>query len=142
MVQTEMLAPAAALVSWSLIALVWMTITRFAALGKLGSKMKDSKPGGRGQDLEAFLPPTTSWKAHNYTHLMEQPTIFYPVVLILALAGASQFDIVIAWTYVGLRVIHTFWQNLVNRIPERVVLFGLFTICLAILAVRALMVTL
>ncbi|MES2700248.1 MAG: MAPEG family protein, partial [Pseudomonadota bacterium] len=84
-VNVAMLAPAAALVAWSLVVLVWMTVTRFAGMGKIGVDLKQAKPGGRGQDLEAVLPPQTVWKAHNYTHLMEQPTIFYPTVLILAL---------------------------------------------------------
>lgn len=141
-VNVAMLAPAAALVAWTLVVLVWMTVTRFAGLGKLGSKMKDSPPGGRGQDLERILEPRTVWKAHNYTHLMEQPTIFYPLVLILALVGASETDVAVAWAYVAVRVVHSLWQGLVNRIPFRVGLFGLMTLCLVWLAYSALQATL
>ena len=137
-----MLAPAAALVAWSLVVLIWMTVTRFAGLGKLGSKLQDSPPGGRGQDLEKVLPPVTVWKAHNFTHLMEQPTIFYPTVIILALVGASETDVMVAWAYVAIRVVHSLWQGLVNRIPVRVGLFVLMTLCLAWLAISALKVTL
>jgi hypothetical protein len=137
-----MLAPAAALVAWSLVVLVWMTVTRFAGMGKIGADLKQAKPGGRGQDLEAVLPPQTVWKAHNYTHLMEQPTIFYPTVLILALLGPDEADVTVAWAYVGLRVVHTLWQALVNRIPVRVALFALSTLCLMWLAVSALRLTL
>lgn len=141
-VNIAMLAPAAALVAWSLVVLVWMTVTRFAGMGKIGVDLKQAKPGGRGQDLEAVLPPQTVWKAHNYTHLMEQPTIFYPTVLILALVGASSTDVAVAWAYVALRVVHTLWQTLVNRIPVRVVLFALSTVCLVFLAISALRATL
>lgn len=141
-VNLAMLAPAAALVAWSLVVLVWMTVTRFAGMGKIGVDLKQAKPGGRGQDLEAVLPPQTVWKAHNYTHLMEQPTIFYPTVLILALVGASATDVAVAWAYVALRVVHTLWQTLVNRIPVRVVLFALSTLCLVFLAISALRATL
>lgn len=141
-VNVAMLAPAAALVAWSLVVLVWMTVTRFAGMDKIGVDLKQAKPGGRGQDLEAVLPPQTVWKAHNYTHLMEQPTIFYPTVLILALVGASATDVVVAWAYVALRVVHTLWQTLVNRIPVRVVLFALSTLCLVFLAISALRATL
>ena len=141
-VNVAMLAPAAALVAWSLVVLVWMTVTRFAGMGKIGVDLKQAKPGGRGQDLEAVLPPQTVWKAHNYTHLMEQPTIFYPTVLILALVGASATDVAVAWAYVALRVVHTLWQTLVNRIPVRVVLFALSTLCLVFLAISALRATL
>ena len=142
MVQMDMLVPAAALVVWSLVALGWMVVTRFAGMGSIGARLKQSPPGGRGQDLQGVLPDKTMWKSHNYTHLMEQPTVFYPVVVILALTGASQLDITLAWIYVALRVVHTFWQNLVNTIPMRVTIFTLSTVVLAILAVRALLATL
>jgi len=142
MVQVEMLAPGAALVCWSLVVLIWMTVTRFAGMGKTGVDLSKSRPGGRGQDLEKLLPPTTVWKAHNFTHLMEQPTIFYPTIIILALVGASGADVMVAWAYVALRVVHSLWQALVNRIPVRVTLFTLSSLCLIWLAVRALLATL
>jgi hypothetical protein len=88
------------------------------------------------------LPDAVNWKAHNYSHLMEQPTIFYPTVIILALTGAGMVDVVLAWAYVLLRIAHSLWQALVNRIPVRITLFQLSTICLVALAVRAVMATL
>ncbi len=32
---------------------------------------------------------------------MEQPTIFYPAVIILAMMGADGIDVLLAWIYVG-----------------------------------------
>ena len=142
MVQAEMLAPGAALVCWSLVVLVWMTVTRFAGMANTQVDLSKARPGGRGQDLEKLLPAKTVWKAHNFTHLMEQPTIFYPTILILALVGASSVDVIVAWAYVALRVVHSLWQATVNRIPVRVTLFGLSSLCLIWLAVRALLATL
>jgi hypothetical protein len=58
------LAPAAALVAWSLVMLLWMASTRLPALAKL--KMPPEKTrGGRGSDLDAVLPAEIQWKAHN-----------------------------------------------------------------------------
>ena len=94
----EVLAPAAALILWSLVVLFWMAAVRLPAIVRSGV-LKDAKPGGRGQDLEGVLPDRVNWKAHNYTHLMEQPTLFYAAVVILALAGASTADVVLAWVY-------------------------------------------
>lgn len=139
--QAQMLAPAAALVAWSLIMLLWMTVTRFAGLAQTDVNPKNSPPGGRGQDLERILPAKINWKSHNYTHLMEQPTIFYPTVVILALMGASATDVLFAWAYVALRIVHSLWQVTVNRIPVRIVLFALSSVCLIVLAARAVMVT-
>ena len=80
--QVQMFMPAAVLICWSMVVLIWMTVTRFAGMAKAGVDLSQAKPGGRGQDLEPLLPSQTVWKAHNFTHLMEQPTIFYPTVVI------------------------------------------------------------
>ena len=140
--QAQILAPAAVLIVWSIIMLLWMALTRFPALAKLGVNVKTVQAGVRGADSEAQLPPKVNWKSHNYTHLMEQPTIFYPTVVILAIMGAGALDVTLAWIYVAIRILHSLWQALVNTIPLRFTLFLLATLALAILAVRAVIATL
>ncbi len=140
--QANMLAPAAVLVLWSLVVLLWMTVTRFGAFSKAGIDMAKVPPGGRGNSLEGVLPDKVNWKAHNFTHLMEQPTIFYPTVIILAMTGAKPVDVAMAWAYVAIRVVHSLWQSMVNRLPVRILLFTASTLFLVALAVRAVMVTL
>lgn len=135
---TEMLAPAAALALWSMIMLLWMAATRLPALAKLKLPPEQSR-GGRGSDLDGVLPAEIQWKAHNYNHLMEQPTAFYVVVVILALTGGSQLDLYLAWAYVAIRVVHSLWQALVNTIPVRLTLFTMSSLLLTVLAVRALL---
>ncbi|MGQ7828825.1 MAPEG family protein [Altererythrobacter sp. Z27] len=140
--QAQMLAPAAVLVAWSIIMLLWTAGTRFPAMAKSGMDLKSAKPGGRGQDLEGVLPDKVQWKSHNYAHLMEQPTIFYPTVIILAMMGAGAIDVLLAWAYVALRIVHSLWQSTVNVVSIRFLLFILSTLALTALAVRALSVTL
>ena len=135
--QAQMLAPAAVLVLWSIIMLIWVGVSRFPALAKLGVNIKTAAPGGRGQNLDGVLPDPVQWKSHNYAHLMEQPTIFYPTVLILALMGANAGDVAFAWGYVALRIVHSLWQSTVNKLPVRFTLFILSTICLLLLAIHA-----
>ncbi len=142
MMQAQMLAPAAVLVVWSLIMLSWMAFTRFPAMSKLDRDVGKAKPGGRGQDLEGVIPDKVNWKAHNYAHLMEQPTIFYPAVVILAIMGAGAIDVVLAWIYVVLRIIHSVYQATVNVVKIRFLIFLLSTLALTVLAVRALLATL
>ena len=134
-----MLAPAAVLIAWSLIMLVWMAATRLPAMSRAG--IGTARPGGRGQDLEGVLDDRINWKAHNYAHLMEQPTLFYAAVLIIAILGNNEFDVVVAWIYVVLRIVHSLWQALVNKVPVRLVIFLLSTIALAWLAGRAIALT-
>jgi hypothetical protein len=136
----NILTPAAVLVVWTLVMFVWMVATRGPALSKLGTDKL--KLGARGADVEPLLDDRVNWKAHNYAHLHEQPTIFYAAVLILVLAGYGLADVLLAWAYVGLRVAHSIWQAAVNRQPVRVVLFLLSSLCLLALGVRALVATL
>ncbi|PWL26422.1 MAG: hypothetical protein DCO98_09520 [Altererythrobacter sp. XM-24bin4] len=140
--QAQMLAPGAVLIVWSIIMLMWTAGTRFPAMAKSGMDLKNAKPGGRGQDLEGAIPDKVNWKSHNYSHLMEQPTIFYPTIIILAMMGAGAIDVLLAWIYVGLRIVHSLWQALVNVVAIRFLLFILSTLALAALAVRAVSVTL
>ena len=141
--QAQMLAPAAVLVVWTLFVLLWIIPTRFGAIAKLDDKSAlAAKQGARGNDLEGVIPDKANWPAHNYTHLVEQPTLFYVTVVILALTGPGALDVTLAWAYVGLRIVHSLWQNLVNKVPVRFALFLLSTIALIVLALRAVMATL
>ncbi|GGJ50708.1 hypothetical protein CDQ92_14760 [Sphingopyxis bauzanensis] len=139
----NLLAPGAVLALWTLIMLGWAAVTRFQAFGKVGLDLKTAPPGGRGVDLEGVLPPLTNWKSHNYTHLLEQPTLFYAVLVFLHLSGGST-DLTrgLAWAYVVLRIIHSLYQATVNRVPVRFAIFALATFCLVVLAVLAVIATL
>ncbi len=140
--ENPILAPAAVLVAWSLVMLLWLAATRFPAIAKAGIDMKAGPRGGRGQNLENILPDSVNWKSHNYTHLMEQPTIFYAAVLIIAVAGAATPMMVnIAWAYTILRIIHSIYQATINVVLVRFAIFVLATVCLIILSIHALLAT-
>ncbi|MEH6756729.1 MAG: MAPEG family protein [Parasphingorhabdus sp.] len=131
------LAPAALLVIWSLIMLFWMAGTRLPAAKKLGIDIT-AKPGGRGPDIDPNLPDKVAWKSHNYTHLMEQPTLFYATVIILALAGSGTgLNLWLAWAYVLLRIAHSIWQSTINLVNVRFMLFLASTLCLLVMAINA-----
>jgi hypothetical protein len=84
------------------------------------------------------LPDQVNWKAHNYTHLHEQPTIFYAIVLVLvAMDQSHDINVWLAWGYVGLRVLHSIVQSTVNKVKYRFPLFALSTLCLLGLTVHA-----
>ena len=138
MEQIPILAPPAVLVLWSLVMLLWMSATRFPAFAKAGLNVAEAEPGSRYVDVETMMPAKVNWKSHNYTHLMEQPTIFYAAVLILALAGeGSGINLALAWAYVAIRVVHSIWQATVNIISVRITLFTVSTLCLWVLAINA-----
>ena len=137
----SILAPAAVLVMWSLIMLLWLAGTRLPAMSKAGIDLGKAV-GGRGADIDPNVPPSVAWKSHNYSHLMEQPTIFYATVMILAISGgATSLSVSLAWAYTAIRIIHSLWQATINRVIVRSALFFLSTGFLIVLAVQALMAT-
>ena len=116
-----MLAPVVALVIWSAIVWAWMYATRIPAIIKLRMVLDPMAP--RGEQM-AQLPPKVRWKADNYNHLMEQPTLFYAIAISLAVLGdQSMASVALAWSYVGLRVVHSLVQATWNNIQTRFALF-------------------
>ena len=105
--------------------------------------MNSNPPGTRrGVDLDPVLPEQVGWKSHNYTHLHEQPTLFYAVVAILAIHGGySVLDVRLAWAYVAFRVAHSLVHAAINYVPVRFVLFGGSALCLLAMTVSAIRLT-
>jgi hypothetical protein len=130
------LAPAAVLVLWTTLMLLWLAYNRFSSVAKLKGKLPPTPRGVRGADIDPHLSDWAKWASHNHTHLHEQPTIFYAVVLILAVSGgATSLTIGLAWAYTGLRIAHSLWQALVNNVNVRFPLFLAASLCLIILAI-------
>ncbi|MDT8758199.1 MAPEG family protein [Sphingomonas psychrotolerans] len=134
---SQILAPVVALVAWSLVMLVWMLMTRLPAMRAAGVDLT-KLTGTKASDADRVLPPEVQWKAHNYIHLMEQPTLFYAICLTLALLGAGDgVNAWIAWAYVGLRVLHSLVQATFNKVSVRFALFVLSTLALFALTLHA-----
>ena len=137
MTYSPILAPIVALVAWSLVVMMWLYFTRFAAMRRAGISLK-GRVGSRGSDLDGVVEPQVQWKAHNYNHLMEQPTIFYAVALSLALMDMGRgVNLWLAWAYVLLRVAHSLVQGTVNVVRYRFLLFAAASFCLIGLTVHA-----
>lgn len=118
---SPILAPVVALVAWSMLMWTWMYITRIPAIRRQRMKLDPNAP--RGEQMNQ-LPPAVRWKADNYNHLMEQPTIFYAIALALALLEQGDGgNLTLAWAYVALRVVHSLVQATGTKIEVR---FGLF----------------
>lgn len=135
----EILQPVVVLIAWTLVMLVWMVAVRMPALKKVGidvTKISGGKPGA----LDGVVPDKTQWPAHNYMHLVEQPTLFYAVALTLAIIGmGGGWNAKIAWAYVALRILHSLVQATFNRVLYRFILFALSTVALVALTLHAAM---
>ena len=137
MTYSPLLGPIVALVAWSILILFWMVIVRLPAMKKAGIDL-NTRVGSTPGALDGAIDAKAQWKAHNYIHLMEQPTIFYAIVFALILMGADyHLNVLLAWGYVALRIAHSIVQATWNRILARFILFALSTLCLLGLTLHA-----
>jgi hypothetical protein len=137
MIGMDILQPVVALLAWTMVMWVWMYATRIPAMLKAGLDAK-GMVGTTGSSLRAQLPDAVSWKADNYNHLHEAPTLFYAVAIVLAIIGQGDgFNTVLAWSYVILRVLHSVVQATVNRVALRFALFAGSSLALMALILHA-----
>jgi hypothetical protein len=137
MIGMDILQPVVALLAWTMVMWVWMYATRIPAMLKAGLDAK-GMVGTTGASLRAQLPDNVSWKADNYNHLHEAPTLFYAVAIVLAIIGQGDgFNTTLAWAYVVLRVLHSIVQATWNKVAVRFALFALSSLVLMALILHA-----
>jgi hypothetical protein len=139
MIGMDILEPAVVLMAWTMVMLVWMYATRLPAMSM--AKLDPNKLGSDPtQTLDSLLPPSVQWKAHNYNHLHEAPTVFYAVAIVLAIIGQGDgLNAKLAWAYVGLRIVHSLVQAIGNKVTVRFLVFIVSQLVLIALIVHAAM---
>ncbi len=131
-IDVDFLKPVLALVLWTLVMWIWMYALRLPAFSKYGINPDDARHPGTYSDK---LPAHVRSAADNYNHLHEQPTIFYALMFFMALTGGNDNVAgLVAWIYVGLRVLHSFVQVVVGKVAPRFLVFAAGTFCLFFLA--------
>jgi hypothetical protein len=132
---SPILQPVVTLVLWTFVMWAWLYATRIPAIQALGAPLS---PETTAADLNARIPARVRWKADNYNHLHEQPTLFYAVAITLSLVGhGGGANLALAWAYVAIRVAHSLIQALGNVILVRFGVFMLGSVVLLALAIRA-----
>jgi hypothetical protein len=133
----DILRPVVALAAWTMVMWLWMYATRIPAMSaaKVDPDQLAMNPEAT---LDKLLPPQVQWKAHNYNHLHEAPTVFYAVAISLAILGEGDgLNATLGWAYVALRVIHSLVQATVNKVTVRFAVFALSSLVLIALIVHA-----
>lgn len=135
---SPILAPLMALVLWSFVMWAWLYATRLPVVirNPIGRD-----PNATYSELQKQIPPRIRWKADNYNNLMEQPTLFYAVALVLAIIGeGGGLNAGLAWLYVVLRIAHSLVHAIVNVIVVRWAIFMAASVVLLLLSLRAALV--
>ena len=132
----QFLTPVLALIIWTLIIWCVMYARRIPAMSK--ARIAPDSAANPDGDWKDKLPGSVQYAAHNYNHLMEQPTIFYALMFYLQLSGMNDGLFAhLAWVYVILRVLHSLVQISINKVMIRFGLFTLSTLVLIVMALRA-----
>jgi len=139
MIGAAILQPVVALAAWTMVMWFWLYGTRIPALS--AAKVDpDDLVHDTTKGLDQILPPQVQWKAHNYNHLHEAPTVFYAVAIVLAIIGKGDgLATQLAWVYVALRVVHSLIQAMVNKVSLRFLVFALSSFVLMALVALAIM---
>ena len=69
--------------------------------------------------------------ADNFANLLETPLLFYAICIISYVAGeVTQPQLLLAWVYVGLRMLHSLIHVTYNRVIHRWIVYVTSTVCL------------
>lgn len=133
MPNTAILSPVFALAAWTAVVLSLIPIVRIYA-ARRGQVVADDFRLGES----ASVPSAISIPNRNYMNLLEAPVLFYVVCLMLyAIGGVSSVSVILAWSYVALRIVHSAIHLSYNKVVHRVTLFGLSNAVLLALWVEA-----
>ena len=133
---TQFLSPVLALVAWTLVMWIWLYATRLPAMKRAGIDPQEAAHPGT---YAHRMPEYARSAAENYNHLHEQPTIFYALMIFVALTGgATSATLNLAWMYVGSRIVHSLVQATVNKVVVRFTVFAFGSLVLVCITVREL----
>jgi len=112
--------PVLALVLWTFIVLLILPFRRFALIrsGQVG--INDFKL----QETERVAEVAVQVN-RNYMNLLEMPVLFYlACVLLYLLDGVTNLSLILAWSYLGLRVVHSLIHLTYNKVFHRFLVFA------------------
>jgi hypothetical protein len=128
----QILKPMVALAALTFGVLLLIPFVRFRAWFQGRVTPEDFKLGESPR-----VPPDVAIPNRNYMNLLELPTLFYAACLaLLALEHVERIDVVIAWTYVGLRALHSLVHLTYNDVRHRLAAFATSNVVLSVLWIR------
>lgn len=119
--QDLIFAPMAALAFLTFFVLFFIPLRRFQATFAGETTENDYKFGE-----SAAVPGRVAIPNRNYMSLLEGPVLFYVASLMYFVAGrVDRTVLIVAWTYVAFRVVHSAIHMTYNRVRHRLVPFAL-----------------
>jgi hypothetical protein len=129
---TAILWPAVAMAGLTF--LVWVRLYQLR-LGEMSRKRIDAQDLANAADSVRLLVDTRA--SDNFRNLFELPVLFYAGVLLAAQVGVNDaVSLALAWTFVGLRAVHSVVHCTYNHVMTRFVAYALATLVLIAFWVR------
>lgn len=127
--QTTIFLPVMALVGWTLIVLVLIAYHRFRAAFAGRVTVDDFRVGESGNVPESVCIPNRI-----FMNLLEVPVLFYVVCIVLFVTrNVTSTALILAWSYVGLRVAHSLVYLTYNRVMHRFLAFAVSNFVLVVI---------
>jgi hypothetical protein len=108
---------------WPAVAMVMLTVAVWFRMyvTRIGQMKRERiHPQAVATSAQAAAKLTDSCAADNFRNLFELPVLFYLAVVVAAQAGlASTAMLVLAWSFVALRVAHSWIQCTYNKVMHR-----------------------
>ena len=126
--------PMLVMMGLTLIVWVYMYARRIPFITQSGLRPDQVTPA----ELARLSPPSVSNPSDNLKNLFELPTVFYAIALYLHAVG--QVDgvyVVLAWVFVGFRILHSAVHCTVNIVLLRFWLYAISAVALWVMVVRA-----
>ena len=121
----------------STVMMIWMYATRIPAAKVLELEGVDMQELSHPAAVSGIFPSRVERIADNYNHLWEQPTLFYAIIFVIWAQGHTDtVHLYLAWSYCGLRLIHSLVQCTVNSVWLRFSVFMLSWVALASMLLR------
>ena len=125
-------APVSALALWTALVMLLTGVRRVRAVR---ARRVSPRAFHLGESPE--VPPDVTVANRNLMNLLEMPVLFYVVVISLYVTHhVSHGALVLAWIYVGLRVLHSLEHLTRNNILRRLTAFTLSNVVLVMLWIR------
>jgi hypothetical protein len=123
----QILKPMVAVGALTFGVLLLIPIVRFRA-GFQGKVTTEDFKFGESQRV----PPEVALPNRKHINLLELPTLLYAVCLALFVLGrVERIDVVVAWTYVGLRALHSLVHLTYNDVRQRLAAFAISNVVLS-----------
>ena len=130
----EILQPMFGMIVLSGLLVLTLLISRIGPIVKFWGNLQFAE---HSEDFRPQLPRRLRLITDNHNHLMEQPTRFYATCAYIFMTGHSDsFHLLLAWSYVAIRIAHSGIQVTTNNVSYRALSFGLSSACLLAMIIR------